>query len=135
VKISQKLEYACRATVQLAKSTDSILRLEEIAQRENVSSNFLVQILNALRSQGIIQSKRGKHGGYFLERNPEDISLYEIIKAVNSGVVADVTVKNGDSAEQVANTWVKISNEIDSLLKKTSLQDMMGNENTYMYYI
>jgi Rrf2 family transcriptional regulator, cysteine metabolism repressor len=135
VKISQKLEYACRATVQLAKSKNYLLRIEEIAQRENVSSNFLVQILNSLRSAGIIQSKRGKHGGYFLERNPQDISLYEIIKAVNSGVVADVTVKDGDSAEQVANTWIKISLEIDDLLKKTSLQDMLGNENTYMYYI
>lgn len=135
MKISQKLEYACRATVQLARSTDSILRLEEIAQRENVSSNFLVQILNALRSAGVIQSKRGKHGGYFLDRNPEDISLYEIIKAVNSGVVADVTVKDGDSAEQVATIWVKISAEIDEILKKTSLQDMLGSENTYMYYI
>lgn len=135
MKISQKLEYACRATVQLAKSKNYLLRIEEIAQRENVSSNFLVQILNSLRSAGIIQSKRGKHGGYFLERNPQDISLYEIIKAVNSGVVADVTVKDGDSAEQVAKTWIKISLEIDDLLKKTSLQDMLGNENTYMYYI
>ncbi|MFT5905133.1 MAG: Rrf2 family protein [Cryomorphaceae bacterium] len=141
MKISQKLEYACRASVQLAKSSQlsnsssSILRIEEIAQRENVSSNYLVQILNALRSGGIIQSKRGKHGGYFMERNPEDISLYEIIKAVNSGVVADVTVKDGDSAEQVASIWKSISNDIDELLKKTSLQDMMGNEDTYMYYI
>ncbi len=135
MKISQKLEYACRATVQLARNTDSILRLEEIAQRENVSSSFLVQILNQLRSVGIIQSKRGKHGGYFMEKNPEDISLYEIVKAVNSGVVSDVTVKDGESAEQVANTWITISSEIDALLKKTSLQDMMGNEDTYMYYI
>ncbi len=135
MKISQKLEYACRAAVQLARSTDSILRLEEIAKRENVSSNFLVQILNALRSAEIIQSKRGKNGGYFLVRSPEDISLYEIIKAVNSGVVAEVKLQDGESAEQVANAWVKISRDIDELLKKTSLQDMLGNENTYMYYI
>lgn len=135
MKISQKLEYACRAAVQLAKNTDSILRLEEIAQRENVSSNFLVQILNALRSNGIIQSKRGKYGGYFLERNPEDISLYEIVKAVNSGVVADVTVKDGASAEFVASTWKSISRDIDALLKKTTLKDMMGSEETFMYYI
>ncbi len=135
MKISQKLEYACRAAVQLAKNTDSILRLEEIAQRENVSSNFLVQILNSLRSEGIIQSKRGKHGGYFMEKNPEDISLYEIVKAVSSGLVADVTVKEGESAETVASTWVKLSKDLDMLLKETSLKDMMGNEDTYMYYI
>jgi len=135
MKVSQKLEYACRATVQLAKSKDMLLRLEEIAQRENVSSNFLVQILNALRSAGIIQSKRGKHGGYFMERNPSDVSLYEIFKAMKSGLVADVTVKNGDSASQVAQIWVKISEEVDDLLKNTSVQEMMGDEDMYMYYI
>lgn len=135
MKISQKLEYACRATVQLASSDDSILRLEEIAQREKVSSNYLVQILNQLRSNGIIESKRGKHGGYYMTRNPEDVTLYEIVKAVNSGVVADVTVKDGESAESVATIWESISNEIDLLLKKTSLHDMMGTEETYMYYI
>lgn len=70
-----------------------------------------------------------------MERNPEDISLYEIVKAVHSGVVADVTVKDGESAQSVASIWIKLSNEIDDLLKKTSLQDMMGNEDTYMYYI
>lgn len=121
--------------MQLASSDDSILRLEEIAQREKVSSNYLVQILNQLRSNGIIESKRGKHGGYYMTRNPEDVTLYEIVKAVNSGVVADVTVKDGESAESVATIWESISNEIDLLLKKTSLHDMMGTEETYMYYI
>ena len=135
MKISQKLEYACRAVVQLAKNTDSILRLEEIAQRENVSSNFLVQILNALRVEGIIQSRRGKNGGYFMERNPEDISLYEIVKAMDSGVVAEVTVKEGESAASVAKTWVRLSEDLDKLLRETSLRDMMGDEDTYMYYI
>ena len=121
--------------MQLAKHTDSILRLEEIAQRENVSSNFLVQILNALRVEGIIQSKRGKNGGYFMERNPEDISLYEIVKAMDSGMVAEVTVKEGESAASVASVWVKLSEDLDRLFKETSLQDMMGDEDTYMYYI
>lgn len=121
--------------MQLAKNNDSILRLDEIAQRENVSSNFLVQILNALKAEGIIQSKRGKNGGYFMERNPEDISLFEIVKAMGSGMVAEVAEQEGQSAGSVANTWVKISKDFDTLLKETSLQDMMGNEDTYMYYI
>lgn len=70
-----------------------------------------------------------------MEKNPEDISLYEIVKAVSSGLVADVTVKEGESAETVASTWVKLSKDLDMLLKETSLKDMMGNEDTYMYYI
>ena len=134
MKISQKLEYACRASVQLAKHGDSILRLEEIAQRENVSSNFLVQIMHSLKIGGVIQSKRGKHGGYFMDRKPEDITLYEIVKAVKSGLVEDVTVKEGESAASVAKGWVKFSTQLEKLLKETTLKDMMGEE-AVMYYI
>lgn len=135
MKISQKLEYACRAAVQLAKHSNSILRLEEIAQRENVSSNFLVQILNALKVEGVIQSKRGKHGGYFMDRKPEDIKLYEIVKAVKSGLVEEVTVKEGESADSVAQGWMKFSSRLEELLKEVTLKDMMNEEDTYMYYI
>ncbi len=135
MKISQKLEYACRACVQLAKQGDSILRLEEIAQRENVSSNFLVQILNALKNEGVIQSKRGKHGGYFMERRPEDIKLFEIVKAVKSGLIEEVTVKEGESAVSVAQGWEKFSAQLEKLLKDTTLEDMMSEDGTYMYYI
>ncbi len=65
MRVSQKLEYACRAMAQLAKQADgkTITRLDEIAQREAVSSNFLVQILNDLRRSGLVTSKRGKFGG------------------------------------------------------------------------
>lgn len=70
-----------------------------------------------------------------MERNPEDISLYEIVKAMDSGVVAEVTVKEGESAASVAKTWVRLSEDLDKLLRETSLRDMMGDEDTYMYYI
>ena len=68
MKISQKLEYACRALAQLAKHHDgrTLTRLEDLAQREAVSGNFLVQILNDLRRAGLIESRRGKAGGYLL---------------------------------------------------------------------
>lgn len=121
--------------MQLAKQGDSILRLEEIAQRENVSSNFLVQILNALKNEGVIQSKRGKHGGYFMERRPEDIKLFEIVKAVKSGLIEEVTVKEGESAVSVAQGWEKFSAQLEKLLKDTTLEDMMSEDGTYMYYI
>ena len=71
MKISQKLEYACRALAQLAKHHDgrTLTRLEDLAQREAVSGNFLVQILNDLRRAGLIESRRGKAGGYLLGRS------------------------------------------------------------------
>ncbi len=89
MKISQKLEYACRALAQLAKSYDgkTLSRLDELAQREAVSANFLVQILNDLRRAGIIESRRGAHGGYILSRPAEKITLRQIVDAVGPSLL------------------------------------------------
>jgi len=89
VRISQKLEYACRALIQLSKHHDgkTITRLEALAQREEVSSNFLVQILNDLRRSNIVDSRRGKAGGYLLSRKPADISLYEVVAVIEPALL------------------------------------------------
>ena len=65
VKVSQKLEYACRAAVCLARHYDgaTVVKLEDIAQQEDISASFLVQILNELKRFGLVDSKRGKAGG------------------------------------------------------------------------
>jgi len=99
VRISQKLEYASRAMLQLAKHADghTITRLDEIAQREDVSSNFLVQILNDLRNADVIQSKRGKFGGYLLARAPEDITLFDIVSAVEPAMVSTPSPQEGET--------------------------------------
>ena len=77
MKISQKLEYACRAMAQLAKHHDgrTLTQLEDVAQREEVSGNFLVQILNDLRRAGLVESRRGRAGGYLLAKSAEAITL------------------------------------------------------------
>ena len=82
MRISQKLEYACRAMVQLAQHHDgqTLIQLDDIAQREAVSANFLVQILNDLKAGGFLESKRGIAGGYRLRRSPDRINLAEVIR-------------------------------------------------------
>ena len=59
------MEYACRAAICLAKHYDgsTVVKLEEIAQQEDISSSFLVQILNELKRSDLVISKRGKAGG------------------------------------------------------------------------
>jgi len=106
VRISQKLEYACRALAQLAKSFDggNVTRLDEIAQREAVSANFLVQILNDLRKSGLIISKRGKQGGYILAKAPRSINLHEIVSAVEPTLVNHSISSEGLSGKKVCST-------------------------------
>ena len=103
MKISQKLEYACRALAQLAKYHDgrTLTRLEDLAQREAVSANFLVQILNDLRRAGLIESRRGKAGGYLLARRADQISLRQVVEAVDPSLLQCSVTRDGDSGAAV----------------------------------
>lgn len=137
MRISQKLEYACRALAQLAKNFDgnTITRLEEIAQREAVSSSFLVQILNELRKNEIISSKRGKQGGYFLARPPKQISLYAVVNAVDPSLIVTDISKDGESGKSVALAWNTLSSDFSAELKKITLEDLIAEEDAGMFYI
>ena len=135
VRISQKLEYACRAMVQLALHHDAqtLTRLDELAQREAVSANFLVQILNDLKREGLIESKRGKAGGYLLARAPREISLYDITHAVESGLLMLNVSTKGESGSSVKDAWEQASNTLTKDLKSITL-DTLGTQPP-MFYI
>jgi len=137
MKVSKKLEYACRAMVQLAKryDDDKLARLEEIAQHEDVSANFLVQIMNELKHAKVVDSKRGKAGGYRLPARPEEISLYDIVAAVEPALVAAPPQQTGESATSVTLTWTRISAEFEKHLRKTTVATMMDSSSEPMFYI
>lgn len=79
--LSKKTRYAILALVKLAKEAhkDKVL-IGEIAQSENIPQRFLENILLEMKKLGILGSKLGKNGGYYLLRKPEDISLLEIVR-------------------------------------------------------
>ena len=137
MRISQKLEYACRALAQLAKNFDgkTITRLEEIAQREAVSANFLVQILNDLRKSGIITSKRGKMGGYILSKPPRTITLYEIVEAIEPALTDKSISTDGESGDKVCNVWKNISGSFASELRVVTLDQLVADAAEDMFYI
>jgi Rrf2 family protein len=137
MRISQKLDYACRAMAQLAKRYDgrTITRLEELAQREAVSSNFLVQILNDLRRGGVIESRRGKAGGYLLARPPEAINLREIVDAVEPDLLNITTHTEGESGNAVRQIWQAISERNRVQLENIDLKQLTERGNEPMYYI
>ena len=111
MKVSQKLEYACRAMIQLGKSCvgDQVLRVDDLAENEALSPTFLVQILNDLRRAGLVQSRRGKMGGYCLAKAPSEITLCQIVQAIEGDVLAIDSDREGESGERVADLWGEIS--------------------------
>jgi Rrf2 family protein len=137
MKISQKLEYACRALAQLAKAYDgkTLTRLDELAQREAVSANFLVQILNDLRRGGLIDSRRGAHGGYLLSRPADHITLRQIVDAVEPSQLQNTALAEGQSGPAVRRAWETVSAKLAANLDALTLGDLANPPSDPMFYI
>ena len=89
MKLSVKVDYACRVLAQLARTygSDRLAHIEDLAKTEAVPANYLVQILSELRNGGLIISKRGKQGGYALAHDPEKVTLYDILRLIEGDVL------------------------------------------------
>jgi Rrf2 family protein len=90
VKVSTRGDYASRALLSLAlhAETESPTSVRDIAERTGLPQPYLEQILLALKGAGLVRSKRGVGGGYVLARAPEQITLGEIVSAVDGPIVA-----------------------------------------------
>jgi len=91
MKLSVRGEYALRALLVLGLHYDqSVVRIQTISEEQNIPKRFLEQILNDLKSAGVVQSRRGVAGGYRLARPPEEITLATIIRHIE-GALAPVS--------------------------------------------
>ncbi len=91
MKLSVRGEYALRALLVLALNYDeSVVRIQTISEQQKIPKRFLEQILNDLKSAGIVQSRRGVAGGYRLARRPEEIPLAAIVRHIE-GALAPVS--------------------------------------------
>lgn len=85
MRLSAKAQYACVAMVELACNAgeNALVHLKNIAEGHGISQRFLVQILLQLKGAGLVDSTRGAGGGYHLARAPEEITLAEVIHAID----------------------------------------------------
>src|SRR5512143_966426 len=91
MKLSVRGEYALRALLVLGLNYDQpVVRIQTISEQQNIPKRFLEQILNDLKSAGVVQSKRGVAGGYRLARRPDEITLASIIRHIE-GALAPVS--------------------------------------------
>ena len=97
MRVSAKADYAIRAAVELAAAGDGPIKGERIAQAQEIPLNFLENILVDLRNAGLVASRRGAEGGYWLARPAGEITLADVIRAVD-GPLANV---RGVRSEQV----------------------------------
>ena len=130
VRISAKVDYALRACVELAAAEgDGPVKGERIAQAQEVPLRFLENILGDLRQSGLVRSQRGMEGGYWLGRPAAEITLAEVIRAVE-GPLANVrgvrpeSVEYGGAAGPLREVWIAVRASLRSVLEEVTLADV-----------
>ncbi len=133
MRVSAKADYAIRAAVELAVAGDGPTKGERIAQAQSIPPNFLENILVDLRNAGLVASRRGADGGYWLARPAGEISLADVIRAVD-GPLANVRgirseqVEYVGSAERLRDVWVAVRASLRSVLETVTLADLASGE-------
>jgi Rrf2 family transcriptional regulator, cysteine metabolism repressor len=137
VKVSVKVEYACRVLAQLAliHGSGELAHIEKLARAEAVPANYLVQILSELRMGGVIVSRRGKQGGYALARAPESISLFEVVTLIDGGFLEITSAPAGQSGRRVQAVWRKLREELEREARAITLDMFIARGGEEMYYI
>ena len=84
--LSKKTKYGIKALVYIAKQEDKITPIRDIAESEVISQKFLESILLSLKKSGIVGSKKGKTGGYYLLKDPSDVSMSSIMRVLEGPI-------------------------------------------------
>lgn len=137
MKVSVKIDYACRVMAELARlhGTGELAQIEHLARAEAVPANFLAQILLKLRDHGLVTSRRGNQGGYTLARPPEKISLHDILLAVEGRCLCLSGNFDGRSGRRLKQMWDEISRALDEKTKAYTLDQICTKQAEEMYYI
>ena len=129
MRVSAKVDYAVRAGAELAAAADGPVKGDRIAQAQQIPLKFLENILLDLKHAGLVQSQRGAEGGYWLARRADEISLADVIRAVE-GPIANVRglrpeqVEYGGAAEQLRSVWIAVRANLRAVLETVTLADV-----------
>ena len=133
MRVSAKADYAIRAAVELAAAGDGPVKGDRIAKAQGIPPNFLENILPDLRNAGIVGSRRGAEGGYWLARPAGEVSLADVFRAVD-GPLANVRGVRSDqlsyegSAEALADVWIAVRASLRGVLEHVTLADVARGE-------
>jgi Rrf2 family protein len=130
VRVSAKADYALRATIELAAAADEgPVKGDRIAQAQEIPLKFLENILGDLRHAGIVRSQRGVEGGYWLARPAEEITVADVVRAVE-GPIANVRgvgperVRYRGSAEPLRDVWIAVRANLRAVLEEVTIADL-----------
>lgn len=140
MRISAKFDYACKAIVELAQHwpKKDPVQIKEISEVYQIPVRYLVNIMNQLKSIGIVESVRGPTGGYILKKDPADIKLGMVLKEIGGPLLPVAnTIKKKETAFD--GIWKEVENAMEKVLNNVTFEDICnkikGTSDVIMYNI
>ncbi len=133
MRVSARADYALRAVAELASGDGSPVKREQLAERQGIPLDFLEHVLLELKHAGIVMSQRGSTGGFRLGRPASDISLADVIRAVD-GPMANVRGRRPEEvdypgpAEHLQDVWIAVRASLRDLLESVSVEDLVNGK-------
>ena len=134
MRISAKADYAVRAALELAAAPDEQpVKGEQLSEAQDIPLQFLEHILLELKHARLVRARRGARGGYWLARAPEEITLADVIRAVE-GPLANIQDSAPEAthypgaAERLRDVWVAVRANLRAVLETVTLADLISGE-------
>ena len=130
--ITRATEYSIRAVLHLASRYPAeVVSKQEICDAEGVTPAFLTKILQPLIRSGLVRSKRGVAGGFALARNPDKLTLLDVMQAVDEPLTLNLCLLEGHRCERVCtcpvhNLWAKAREKIEEVFSGKSLTKLVA---------
>jgi Rrf2 family protein len=133
MRLSAKADYAVRATLELAAHGGGPLKRNELAAAQSIPAGFLENILLDLRQADVVRSQRGPDGGYWLARPAEEISVADVVRAVEGPLASVRGERPGalsfqGSARPLEELWVAVRASLRAVLESVTLADLAAGE-------
>ncbi|NDL66187.1 RrF2 family transcriptional regulator [Anaerotalea alkaliphila] len=136
MKLSTKGRYGLKMMIDLAiHSEKEMVSIKSISERQGISENYLEQIIALLKKAKLVESARGSKGGYSLVKPPEEVSVGEILRALegNLSPVDCTSLNDGHKCEEAdlcvtKNVWRKISDSINEVVDNIPLSELMDEQ-------
>jgi len=135
LNVTTKGRYALRVMLDLAQHRDEgFISLKTVAERQDISMKYLESIVCALKKAGLVESTRGKEGGYTLPRRAEEYSVGEILRCLEDSLAPVACIKDGsvDCAHagecMTLPMWMELDEITNAYLDRVTLQDLLSGE-------
>ncbi len=134
MRVSAKSDYALRALIEMAGRTDRApVSAEELGRIQEIPHGFLQAILADLRRAGVVVSQRGQSGGWRLNRDPDDISVADVIRAVDGPLVSvyglrPEAVTYTGSAAELQHVWIAARRALRDVFEEVSLAHLAAKK-------